>query len=167
MRFKKVIAAVVLSLLVLVASASVALAFRGEPGPASRSASSTPYAQCDGTGLQLGAGPMQAGDGNLWSLGGPEDSLVAVTARTLDMDQQALVAELRSGKTLAQVAQEQNVALDTIITAFMAPRVEYLQARLADGSLTQTQMDTLVAQMRAHLETVLQQPWAQGGPGQC
>lgn len=110
---------------------------------------------------------MQAGDGNLWSLGGPEDSLVAVTARTLDMDQQALVAELRSGKTLAQVAQEQNVALDTIITAFMAPRVEYLQARLADGSLTQTQMDTLVAQMRAHLETVLQQPWAQGGPGQC
>ena len=163
MRCKTIIAVVVLSVLALVATASVALAFHGRGGAGS-AASFTPSALCDGTGLQLGGGPMQGHD-HLWSLGGPEHSLVAVTARTLNIDQQALVTELRSGKTLAQVAEEHHVALDTIITAFLAPRVEYLQARLADGTITQAQMDMLVTQMRTHLEMLLQQPWEPAGPG--
>jgi hypothetical protein len=65
--------------------------------------------------------PLGLGRG---SWGGPDNSLVAVAARVLGMEQTALVAELNTGKTIAGVAQAQGVALDTIVTALLEPHVD-------------------------------------------
>src|SRR5512139_3957592 len=65
--------------------------------------------------------PLGLGRGN-W--GGPDNSLVAVAAEVLGMEQTALVAELNTGKTIAQVAKAKGVALDKIVTTFAQPHVD-------------------------------------------
>ena len=69
--------------------------------------------------------PLGLGRGN-W--GGPDNSLVAVAAKVLGMEQTALVAELNTGKTIADVAQAKGVALDKIVD-----RVRAAASRLADS----------------------------------
>jgi len=114
-----------------------------------------------GMGMR-GMGPMQGMPGQM---GGPHQSLVAVAAGTLGMTQADLVAQLQGGKTIAQVAAERNVALTTIVHAFMATR----QARMADavaaGRMTQAQADAMLATMRANVTARLSQPWSPQGPG--
>ncbi|HET9222262.1 MAG TPA: hypothetical protein VFO07_07150 [Roseiflexaceae bacterium] len=117
-----------------------------------------------GMGMRGGMGPMQ---GRRGGMGGPQQSLVAVAADTLNMTQAALVTELQGGKSIAQVAAEKKVALDTIVTAFIAPRKAHLESLVADGQLTQAQMDSMLATMKTNVTTRLNQPGrAQGGgPG--
>ena len=54
-----------------------------------------------------------------------------------------------------QVAEERNVALETILEAILAPREEALQAAVAAGRITQEQADAMLAQMREHIQTVV------------
>ncbi|MCG8346376.1 MAG: hypothetical protein MI924_01165 [Chloroflexales bacterium] len=96
---------------------------------------------------------------------GMSDSLVAVAADVLEMDRTALVAELQSGKTIAQVAEEHNVALSEIVDAFLAPRAERLASLVESGRLTQEQADTMLATMEANVTTRLIEPWSPQGPG--
>jgi hypothetical protein len=117
-----------------------------------------------GMGMRGGMGPMQ---GQRGGMGGPQQSLVAVAAEKLGMTQADLAAELQSGKTIAQVATEKKVALDTIVNAFIAPRKAHLETLVADGQLTQAQMDTMLATMKTNVTARLNQPGTAqgGGPG--
>jgi hypothetical protein len=96
---------------------------------------------------------------------GNSDSLVAVAADVLDMEQTALVAELQSGKTIAQVAEEHNVALSEIVDAFIASQTEWLASQVENGRLTQEQADARLAIMEANVTARLNQPWSPQGPG--
>jgi hypothetical protein len=96
-------------------------------------------------------------------MGGPQFSLVAVAAAQMQLEHTALVAELRSGKTIAQVASEHNVATATIVDAFVAAHAELLKAQVADGRLTQAQADALLAQARTHATEQISEPWSQWG----
>lgn len=114
-------------------------------------------------GPGFGRGPGGGMMGGRW--GGPENSLIAIAAEKLGLTQAELMTELQAGKTLAQVASEHNVTLDSIIEAFLAPRVERLNELVANGQLTQEQADTMLATMRANAATHATQPWSPQGPG--
>jgi hypothetical protein len=98
-------------------------------------------------------------------MGGPQQSLVAVAADTLGLTQADLVTELRSGKTIAQVAADKQVALDTIVDAFVATRAEQLDAAVAAGRITQAQVDAQLATVRSNVTARLSQPWSPQGNG--
>jgi hypothetical protein len=106
--------------------------------------------------------PMGLGRGN-W--GGPDNSLVAVAARVLGMEQTALVAELNTGKTIADVAKAKGVALDKIVAAFAQPHVERLTQAVKDGKITQAQADQYLATMKANLTAKLSAPFTPRGNG--
>jgi hypothetical protein len=100
--------------------------------------------------------PLGLGRGN-W--GGPDNSLVAVAARVLGMEQTTLVAELNTGKTIAAVAQAKGIALDKIVTAFVQPHIDWLTQAVKDGKITQTQADQYIATMKANITAQLSAPF--------
>jgi hypothetical protein len=111
-------------------------------------------------GRGLGMGPGFGG-----RFGGPQNSLVAVAAKELGMDQTALVAELNAGKTLAEVAKAKNVATDKIVNAFVASRAQALQAAVTAKQITQAQADATLAAMKAHAQTQLTSKYTPQGYG--
>lgn len=108
-------------------------------------------------------GPMM-GMGPRW--GGAAGSLVTVAAAQLGMTPAELLVELQAGKTIAQVAGEKGVAVETIVEAFVAGRAEQLAQLVANGQLTQEQADAMLATMRTNVTARLSEPWSAGGPGQ-
>ncbi len=117
-----------------------------------------------GPGWMMGG--MMGWGGFHWA--GPQNSLIAIAAETLGLTPQALIAELQAGKTIADVAEEHGVALESLVEAFLAPRAEALQAAVEAGRLTQEQADALLAQMREQVRTRLTATWTFGqayGPG--
>ncbi|MCZ7568322.1 MAG: hypothetical protein M5U01_07020 [Ardenticatenaceae bacterium] len=116
-----------------------------------------------GMGPGNGTGPINGGRGG--RLGGYANSLIAVAADTLGMDRTELVAELQSDKTIAQVAAEHNVSVETIVDAFVAPREERLADLVANGQITQEQADSVLATMKANVTARLSQPWSPKGIG--
>lgn len=120
-----------------------------------------------GRGARLGSGNADAprfGLGLRWV--GPESSLVAVAAEQLGLTRSELISELQSGQTIAAVAAGKNVALETIVEAFIAPRAEQLAALVDNGQLIQEQADTMLTTMRANVTTRLSEDWPPRGPGQ-
>jgi hypothetical protein len=97
------------------------------------------------------------------SWGGPQESLVAVAAEVLDMEQTALVSALNGGKTIADVAKEKGVALDKIVDAFLAGRMEFLKNAVSAKRLTQAQADAILAQMRTQITAQLSAPFIPRG----
>lgn len=85
-----------------------------------------------------------------------------IIAETLGMSVPDLTAALRDGRTVADLATEKGVALDTIVEALLAPRREALSQAVASGRLTQEQADRMLEQMRENITTRLQQPWQRG-----
>jgi hypothetical protein len=113
-------------------------------------------------GRGYGYGPM-FGRGFHW--GDPTNSLLAVAAEQLGMDAADLMTELQSGKSIAEVAQAREVSLDTIVDAFIAPYAEQLDEMVANEVLTQEQVDSLLATVKARLTLHLSEGWNPGGPG--
>jgi hypothetical protein len=129
------------------------------PGQAQgRMAGGTPGAG-NGMGRRGGMGGMGG------QMGGPQQSLVAIAAQQLDINQADLVTQLQGGKTIAQVAGEKNVALDTIVNAFVGTRQARMAQAVAAGRMTQAQVDSMLATMRANVTARLSQPWSPQGPG--
>lgn len=82
-------------------------------------------------------GPGGGGRGMGGGMGGPQNSLVAIAAQVLGLDQTDLVATLNSGKTIADVAEEKGVAQDKIVDAFVAARKAAMDQAVASGRMTQ------------------------------
>lgn len=119
-----------------------------------------------GGGMRGQNGGMRGQNGGMRGQnGGQQQSLVAVAASTLGIDQPALVAELQGGKTIAQVAAEKHVALATIVNAFVPTRQARLAQAVAAGRMTQADADARLAAMQANVTARLSQAWAPRGPG--
>jgi hypothetical protein len=128
--------------------------------------STTAYAQ--GTTPQDGGGAgagRRFGAGLRGAWGGPSNSLVTVAADVLGMEPADLVAILAEGQTIAEVAQAQGVAPDTIVNAAVAARAEVLNQAVADGRMTQAQADAMLANMKASLTAQLNVPHTPLGTG--
>jgi hypothetical protein len=109
-----------------------------------------------GRGMGIGAGMRMGSDA----------SLIAVAAEKLGMTVDALVAELRAGKTIEELAQAKGVDVQTIVDAVLALRAERLKELVAAGTITQAQADAMLAEMKTHLETRVSEPF-QPGSGTC
>ncbi len=108
----------------------------------------TPYAWAQGPGGWLGHG---GGRGQMMGIGGPENSLISIAAEKLGLTNDELIAELQAGKTIADVAAEKNVAVDTIVDAVVAAHTERLNEQVANGQLTQEQADAMLVLMKANV----------------
>ncbi len=77
---------------------------------------------------------------------------LSTVAETLGLDTDALQEQLQAGKTVAEIAEAQDVALSDVIDAVVAPEAEQLAAAVEAGTLTQAQADARIALLRANLE---------------
>ena len=155
--------AVLAAVAALVIFSSVAMAQGKGPG-----AAAVP-GQGQAQRLGRGEGGMGPGYGlavrGAW--GGRENSLVAVAAETLGMEQQDLAAELQGDKTLADVAEAQGVEVQAIVDAFMANRQEVVAQAVTDGKITQVEADAMLSRMQAMITSRLSQDWQPRGNGDC
>jgi hypothetical protein len=89
------------------------------------------------------------GLGGRW--GGPENSLITVVTEKLGLTRPELIAELQAGKSIADVAKEKNVSVGDITAAVLALRADRLNELVADGQLTQTEVDNYLAHQRVEV----------------
>ncbi|MBN1991064.1 MAG: hypothetical protein JW953_00040 [Anaerolineae bacterium] len=107
-----------------------------------------------------GFGSMMGG-GLRW--GGSANSLITITAEQLKMTPAELTAELQAGKTIADLAQEKDVSLDKLVEVLLAPHAERVASLVANEVMTQEQVDTMLAAMKANLTARLSESWSPGG----
>ncbi len=99
-------------------------------------------------------------------LGGPQNSLVTIAAQTLGMERTALVTELNSGKTIADVAKAKNVPVSKIVDAMAANRTAALKAAVDAKRITQAQMDAELKVLKDNVTTAINSKWTPRGNGQ-
>jgi hypothetical protein len=121
-----------------------------------------------GSGMQNNFGPGMMGRGSfspMMGAGPGFGSQAATVAEQLDMTTAELTTALQSGKTIADVAQENDVPLNNIVDALLAPRAERMALAVASGRMTQEQVDTMLEAMRSNLTAQLSGEGTWGGPG--
>ena len=93
------------------------------------------------------------------------ESLVDVTAKVTGLKVEDVVKELQAGKTFADVAKANGKTAADLVNAFLADRKVVLDKAVADGRLTQTAADTLLATMKANVEQHVNSAWEPRGMG--
>lgn len=102
-------------------------------------------------------GGMRAGGGHL-----------EVAATALGMTADELRTELEAGTSIAQVAADKGVAVETVTAALKADLQTRLAQAVTDGKITQAQADERLADADAHVQAEVDQvglPAGKGGPG--
>ncbi len=80
---------------------------------------------------------------------------VDAAAEVLGMEKDALIAEMKSGKTLAQVAESQGMSVEDFKTALLGQAKQTLDAKVAAGGLTQEQADKLYEAFESHIDQIV------------
>lgn len=127
----------------------------------------TPQAPNTGPGLGRGfgmGGSMLGGAGGPM-MGGQQNSLITIAAKVLNMKDTDLLAALKD-KSIADVAKEKGVSLDKIVTEFLAPRIEAMQAFVKAGRMTQAQADAAIATIKTNVTAQLSEKFT-AGQGEC
>lgn len=84
-------------------------------------------------------------------------------ASTLGITTDELQSELQSGSTLEQIITNHGSSVDTVVQALVAQAKTDLDQAVADGKLTQSQADQLLANLPDRLTQMIQN----GFPGPC
>lgn len=132
------------------AAGGVALASTGTAySPATTTATTPAYGWCDG-----GPGDMHG----MWS---GQQPVLKAAADYLGVSQSQLLTQLRSGKSLTDVASAQNKSvsgLKTVMLAAMTSRIN------ASTGLSTAQKAAMIAEMKSHLDAMMNGTYA-AGPG--
>lgn len=89
---------------------------------------------------------------------------LAIIAEQLGLQPAELMTELQAGKTIAQLAEEKGVSLDTITEAIVTDRQTALAQAVTDGRLTQAQADARLALFEVDLQVMFEKVFdAQAG----
>lgn len=94
--------------------------------------------------------------------GGRGGAQLEVVATALGIDAATLQTELEAGKTIADIATEQNVELSVVVDAVITAHQEALAAAVTDGKLTQAQADAQLELLKANLTERFSQTWEAG-----
>jgi hypothetical protein len=81
-------------------------------------------------------------------------------AEVLGISEEDLIASLRDGQSLAQIAEAQGMSVDDFRAALLENVTADLQARLDAGDITQEQFDEKVAELNANIDEIIN---AEGG----
>lgn len=106
-----------------------------------------------GHGMMMGMGSGMMGYDDM-------SPMLGAVAIALGIDQQTLVSELQSGKTIAELAQENGVDLTTISAALQSAMADHMKSLVDAGVLTQEQADRHLSYMQEHWDTM---PMFNGG----
>lgn len=110
-----------------------------------------------GYGQGFGQGYGRGMMGNAWWLD--------TVAQSLDLTVDELRSELSTGKSIADLAEERGVNVDSIIEAILAQHEAFLDDAVAAGNITEEQKDWMQANMAAMLGERVNQSWTFGGFG--
>lgn len=80
-------------------------------------------------------------------------------AQALGMSEDELRTALRSGASLASIAKERNVAVDTVVEALVKAAKERLDRAVETGRLTQAQADAMTADLEERITERIDRPW--------
>jgi polyhydroxyalkanoate synthesis regulator phasin len=76
-------------------------------------------------------------------------------AAVLDMEPEELLSELQEDKTLAEVAEEQGMAVDEFTAAMLVEVRQELDALVAEGKLTEEQADTIYERVGENIDDIV------------
>jgi hypothetical protein len=93
------------------------------------------------------------------------ESLMDVAAEELCISVEDLHAELRDGKTIAELAQDNGVDPQGIVDAYLAQLEETLKQSVEDGKQTQSQADWMLEQAAERVPDQLEETWGGRFPG--
>ncbi|MBF6600298.1 MAG: hypothetical protein IVW36_07300 [Dehalococcoidia bacterium] len=103
---------------------------------------------------------------------GVEKGIIASSAKAMNIAPKDLVAELKAGKSVAQVAAERNASLDTVKSQITTDAQAKLNTAVQDKRISQAQADAAMQKLTANLDTILnrqkgdkQAPVASATPG--
>jgi hypothetical protein len=110
------------------------------------------------------ATPGEGGFGRGGHRGGPGPRLEAA-AKVLGLSEDDLKAQLKDGKTLAEIAKAQNVDEQKVIDALVAEVKTRTAAAVKAGKITQAQADERVKDATERITKLVEEGFPKGGPG--
>ncbi len=93
---------------------------------------------------------------------GEKVDVLNAAATALGMDQQSLMTELQSGKSLAAVATEKNVDIAKVKQAILDAVKSQLDTAVKNNQLTQTQADNAYNKFSSNIDNLVNQTWMKG-----
>jgi hypothetical protein len=110
----------------------------------------------ESSGLGRGGPGGHGGPGGFGGFGGPGGrggfgAGVSEAAKALGMTEAELRTAIESGKSLADVAKDKSVSVDTVVAALVKAAKERLAEAVKDGHLTQAQADERVADLTTRI----------------
>ena len=115
------------------------------------------------TGVAGGADCTYAGMGRGAGMGMGGMQLAPI-AKALNVTTDQLAADIKAGKSIAEIAKAKGVSEDAVVEATLAPTREMLQIRVKYGQLTQDQanqmQERMTTQLRQHLSQTTPTPGA-------
>ena len=115
-------------------------------------------------GIGRGPGPG-VGSGRHGALGFGFRFGLDAAASYLGLSQADLQTQLRSGKTLAQLAQDKGKSVDGLKQALLASATAKLDQAVAAGKLTADQRSSLLSELQSRLDAIVDGPMGmRGGP---
>lgn len=149
----------------LLAGGAVGTAFFG-PGTATAQTSSSSDSQStqstQSTAPDAGAPAPPDGRG---PHGGMHRLDLSVAAKTIGVSDDDLRSALRSGQSVADVANAHGVDPQTVIDALVADAQQHLADDVSSGRLTQDQADQISADLATHITDAVNHAGLRGGPG--
>lgn len=108
----------------------------------------TPNYTCPMTGQPMGNG---AGMGSYFA-----GTNATIIADTLGITQNELQTALKSGKTIADLADEKGVSVDSLVDTIIQSREVDLEQLVKDGELSQDQVDFMLENMESHIRLMIE-----------
>jgi hypothetical protein len=127
-------------------------------------------AQADKVAGTLDSQPPMGGMGGMRGMGGRSGGMGMLqshdaAAKALGMTTDELYAAVQGGKSLADVAKDQKVSVDSLVKAMVADAEADLAAAVKAGTLTQAQADTLKSSLTERITDQVNGVRAGGGQG--
>jgi len=82
-------------------------------------------------------------------------NVAEITAKLGNISVDTVRQELKQGKSFAQIAAERGVSRETLKNAVIAAEKAALQAKVANGALTQAQADQIAQNLSAHVDQMI------------
>lgn len=90
----------------------------------------------------------------------------AQLSQVLNLSEDALYEARQSGKSLVEIANEQNVTRETLVNKMVDIRKEALDKAVKDGVITQEQADFMLENMKNRVDTMVEREDFGPNPGQ-
>jgi polyhydroxyalkanoate synthesis regulator phasin len=101
------------------------------------------------------AGPGGFGGGRGGARGGGVFGIGPEVAKALGIDAASLRTALEGGKSIADVAKEKGIAVDTVVQAVVAAETARIDQAVTDGKLSQAQADARKADLTARVAAMV------------